>query len=42
MIKRFIAWLNEPTLLGCPDPELHDRINEARHADVIKTAMESD
>lgn len=36
LIKRFLAWLNEPEPhLGCPDPELHDRNNEARHGDVL-------
>lgn len=43
MIKRFFfAWLNEPTHLGCPDPELHDRNNESRHCDVISTALNAD
>lgn len=36
LIKRFLAWLNKPEpILGCPDPGLHDRNNEARHADVL-------
>lgn len=39
MIKRFLAWLNKLTHLGCPDPELHDRNNEARHWDVISAAI---
>lgn len=40
LIKRLLEWLNEPTHLGCPDPELHDRNNESRHCDVIKTAID--
>lgn len=43
LIKRLIAWLNEPQpALGCPDPELHDRNNEARNGDVISTALNAD
>lgn len=37
MIKRFLAWLNQPTYLGCPDPELHDRNNE--NPNVLLTAL---
>lgn len=33
---------DEPDTLGCPDPELHDRNNEARHGDVISTALNAD
>jgi len=41
LIKQLIAWLNEPQPTpGCPDPEMHDRNNEARHSDVISTALE--
>ena len=40
LIKRFVAWLNEPDpILGCPDPELHDKNSEEKHADVIQTAI---
>lgn len=42
LIKRLIAWLNEPTRLGCPYPELHDRNSEARHCDVISASINAD
>lgn len=43
LIKRLIAWLNEPQpTLGCPDAELHDQNNEARHSDVIFTALNAE
>jgi hypothetical protein len=38
LIKRFLAWLNEPDFqLGCPDPELHDKNNE--NYEVLITAL---
>ena len=41
MIKRFLAWLNQPTHFGGPDPELHERNNEARHGDVLLAAAQN-
>ena len=37
LIKRLLAWINEPEQLGCPDREIHDRNNE--NSDVLVTAL---